>query len=73
MRPKTVKAFRQGDSTVMTIPAPMAEELGIGAGDYLTVWLEKNGLKVVRALPVEAESLEIVFGVRSRKQKSEAV
>jgi AbrB family looped-hinge helix DNA binding protein len=37
MKNKIVKIFKQGDSTVMTIPAPIAEMLEIGPGDYVSV------------------------------------
>ena len=34
---KIVKVFKQGDSTVMVIPAYIAEQLGISPGDYVSV------------------------------------
>lgn len=34
---KIVKVFKQGDSTVMVIPASVAENLEIGPGDYVSV------------------------------------
>jgi len=37
LKPKIVKAFRQGDSVVMVIPAEIAEILKITPGDFLNV------------------------------------
>ena len=34
---KVVKIFKQGDSTVMVIPAHIAEQLKLGPGDYVSV------------------------------------
>lgn len=34
---KSVKAFKQGDSTVMVIPASFSDYLEIGPGDFLSL------------------------------------
>jgi antitoxin component of MazEF toxin-antitoxin module len=49
MKRKIVKAFKHGDSIVMTIPAPYADVLGIGAGDFLQVELKEDALIVKKA------------------------
>jgi AbrB family looped-hinge helix DNA binding protein len=49
MKNKIVKAFKHGDSIVMTIPAPFADVLNIGAGDYLEIELKKDRLVVKKA------------------------
>lgn len=46
MGPKTVKVFNQGSSVVMVIPAAFADELAIGAGDFLLISLQKKQLMV---------------------------
>ena len=50
MRRKTVKVFTHGDSLVMTIPAPFAEELTIGAGDFLLVSIEDHKIIAEKAM-----------------------
>jgi AbrB family looped-hinge helix DNA binding protein len=54
MKPKVVKTFKHGDSIVMTIPAPFADALGIGPGDYLQVTL-KDGSLFVEKVPLALE------------------
>jgi len=49
MKPRVVKTFKHGDSVVMTIPAPFADALSIGAGDFLQVTLKKDSLIVKKA------------------------
>jgi antitoxin component of MazEF toxin-antitoxin module len=49
MRPRVVKTFKHGDSVVMSIPAPFADDLSIGAGDFLQVTLKKDSLMVRKA------------------------
>lgn len=44
MKPKMVKAFQQGDSVVMVIPAELAEILKIAPGDFLNVHVEHERL-----------------------------
>jgi len=51
MRPKVVKTFKHGDSIVMTIPAPFADVLSIGPGDYLQVTLRDGSLVVEKVPP----------------------
>jgi len=50
MKPKIVKAFKQGDSIVMVIPAPFAELLEIGPGDFLSVSIKDNKIIVEKAV-----------------------
>ena len=49
MKHKIVKAFKHGDSIVMTVPAPFADALSIGAGDFLEVELKKDTIVVKKA------------------------
>ena len=51
MRPKVVKTFKHGDSIVITIPAPFADALNIGIGEYLQVTL-KDGSLLVEKVPL---------------------
>lgn len=44
MKPKIVKAFQQGDSVVMVIPAEVVEILKIAPGDFLNVCVERDRL-----------------------------
>jgi len=46
---RVVKTFKHGDSVVMTIPAPFADALSIGAGDFLQVTLKRDSLIVKKA------------------------
>jgi antitoxin component of MazEF toxin-antitoxin module len=52
MKPKTVQAFKQGSSIVMVIPAPFADELEIGAGDFLHVSLKDKKL-IAKKIPFD--------------------
>jgi len=54
MKHRIVKTFKHGDSIVMTIPAPYADALSIGAGDFLQVILRKDSL-IVKKAPALAE------------------
>lgn len=63
MKPRIVKAFKHGDSVVMSIPAPFAEELKIGAGDFLLVTLKDHGLYVEKTTPI----VEIGKGKRKKE------
>jgi antitoxin component of MazEF toxin-antitoxin module len=49
MKPRIVKTFKHGDSIVMTIPAPYADALSIGAGDFVQVILKKDSLIIKKA------------------------
>jgi antitoxin component of MazEF toxin-antitoxin module len=51
MKPRVVKAFKHGDSIVMSIPAPFAEELKIGAGDLLLVSIKGHRLYIEKTIP----------------------
>jgi len=53
MKHRIIKTFKHGDSIVMTIPAPYAEILSIGAGDFLQVILKKDTL-IIRKAPALA-------------------
>jgi len=50
MKPRIVKAFKQGDSIVMVIPAPFAEMLEIGPGDFLSVYVKDNKIIIEKAI-----------------------
>jgi antitoxin component of MazEF toxin-antitoxin module len=54
MKDRIVKTFKHGDSIVMTIPAPYAEALSIGAGDFLQITLEQETLVVKKATALAA-------------------
>jgi len=47
MEPKSVKAFKQGDSTVVVIPSIFAELLEIGPNDYLTVEVDLKNQSLI--------------------------